>query len=224
MQKRKRSYSASASALAAERPYKRPMARRSPRGELKFFDNAVTKEPVLVGGDMFATVNGIAQGTGENQRIGRRITIRSVQWRWVVHMDQLILQNTPNSGDNIRLILFIDKQCNGAGAAVIDILETLSWQSFRNLANSDRFDILMDKQYDMAYLTQSQNASDDLFGQSGFSKNRFFDIDNLNIPIEFDGTDGLIGEITSNNISIMVITQAGKCNIISTVRVRFTDN
>ena len=59
----------------------------------------------------------------------------------------------------MRVMLYHDKQANGATAAVLDILESADYQSFNNLVNSGRFRILMDRTYAMNYLTLASGGT-----------------------------------------------------------------
>ncbi len=143
MATRKRKYSTAAQQLAAARPsYKKPRT-QPPKTynitkELKFFETQVNVSPVASTGTIpvSGSVVKIPQGTEENERIGRKCTIKSIHCRY-----QAELRGASNSSlqsDVLRIIMYLDKQANGAAAAVSDISETATWQTFNNLSNSGR--------------------------------------------------------------------------------------
>ncbi len=129
--------------------------------------------------------------------------------------------NMTDSKDVVRIILYLDKQANGATATTAQILESDDYQSFNNLANKSRFRTLMDRTYAMeATAGAGDGTTNDLTGniiQDSFFKK-------INVPIEFDSTTGAITEIKSNNIGVMTLSKAGICTFLSKMRVRFSDN
>ncbi len=144
---------------AATRKYQKrrgPQAygRRGGNGELKFHDIDVDDAVVASGGVIqnAGTINIIPQGVSEKQRIGRKCTIKSIGWRFECSLAEQDAQPNPETNDVLRVIMYQDKQCNGATAAVLDILESADYQSFNNLANSSRFRTLMDRTYDLNWM------------------------------------------------------------------------
>ena len=120
-----------------------------------------------------------------------------------------------------RMIMYLDKQCNGTAAVAGDIMEQANWQSFRNLANSGRFTILMDKMVNLTPTNLTYDGTNfdasDVFMDGQFHKK-------CNIPIEYSGTTGAIGEIRSNNIGLLVFSrQNNALRLDSEVRLRFDD-
>ena len=191
-----------------------------PSAELKFHDLAVDDAVVAVNGTIIDnSVNNIPQGTTEITRIGRKCTIRSINWRF--SMQLLTEANTATPGvDTVRVIMYLDKQCNGAAATVTDILESDNYHSFNNLANKSRFRTLMDRTYTFSHPCAS---GADATAEWGPEKQDDTFFKNVNIPIEFDGTAGALTEIRSNNIGVMLLSQAGLCNFTSEIRLRFSD-
>jgi len=192
-------------------------------GELKFHDVDINDAVVAAGGTIAAnTVHVIQQGVTEKQRIGRKCTIRSINWRFNISLPEVDALATPNPSDTIRVILYLDKQANGAAAGVQDILEFDDFQSFNNLANKSRFRTLMDRTYDMNYTTLSSDGA-------GVSSSASYEINDtlfkkVNLPIEFDSTTGAIGEIKSNNIAVLLVGKNGVAGFASKMRLRFSDN
>ncbi len=192
-------------------------------GELKFHDVVIDQSAISATGDIaIDSAVKIAQGTTEKTRIGRKATIRSINWRFEVNRPT---GTDLGTGDEfVRVILYLDKQCNGATAAVTDILESANYQSFNNLANKSRFRTLMDRGYDINVESSSGNGTaNDLSAR--LISDTFFK--KCNIPIEWDNTAGAITEIKSNNIAVLVISKDGantNCALESNMRIRFSDN
>ncbi len=237
--KRKRRDLAAGKVVAMYRPSPRPYKRRrftpgtdrvggyygrysGRNAELKFHDFTLDDSVILATGQITNSVNLIAQGITESTRIGRKCTIRSIQWRYRVELPKKDAQATPAGGDSVRIIMYIDKQCNGATAVVQDILETGNWQSFRFLANSGRFVILMDRLVSINYSGMGSDGAgvvsqDNVFKDGTFSKQ-------CNVPLEFDNTAGAITEIRSNNIGTLILAASGVAGFKSNVRLRFSDS
>ncbi len=190
-------------------------------GELKFLDTAVDETTVPTGGtiETSGTVNVIAQAVGDSGRVGRKVVVRSIGWRYNLLLDGTTVVSAMQ--DTVRLILYQDKQCNKATAAVTDILASANYQSFNNLNNKGRFLVLHDNVLTVnasaAFGNGTTNSSASASANGSFFKK-------VNIPIEFSGANGTIGEITSNNLAVLAISQTGNADLDSIVRLRFTDN
>ncbi len=241
---KRRRPSAFAVSLQAQRPFSTPVRKRTyrarvpvipgrtrvggfygrysgPQGELKFHDLTVDDAVIATGGVITDTINAIPQGVTEIQRIGRKCTIRSIMWRGKLTLPELELEGNPGTPERVRLIMYLDKQCNGAAATALGILEAVSVDDYRNLANSGRFNILMDKTIVLNYSTLSHFAVNS-FSMSGVTRNFSF-FKKCQIPIEFDSTTGAITEIRSNNIGLLLVTEDGAAALVSRVRLRFSD-
>lgn len=173
----------------------------SPGSELKFFDGIEGANGSDNNGEIVQdSLVHIVQGPEEDQRIGRKCTIKSIHMR-----GQFILSTATNpaiAGDRVRVIVYQDKQTNGATATVANLLQTSDIDSFRNLENSGRFKYLLDKTYTLNAMAASGNGSTD----QTFESVRHFKWDkNCNIPIEYSATTGSMTEIRSNNIGVMMI-------------------
>ncbi len=190
------------------------------QGELKFHDIAVTDAVVAVNGTIQNTgsVNLIAQGTGESQRIGRKCVIKSINWRF--ELDIPAVANATGS-DTVRVMFYLDKQANGVTASATDILATDNFQSFNNLANSGRFRILLDRTY---VLNHSGGAGDGTTNDAlpYHVSDTFFK--KCNIPLEFSSTAGAITELRSNNLGVLLLGRGGVAGFNSILRLRFQDS
>ncbi len=200
--------------------YGRYMPGKAP--ELKFHDIDIDDAGIATNGTIIEdSCNGIAQGVTEVQRIGRKCTIKNINWRFA-----FILPNSASESlgdETVRLILYLDKQANGAAATATDILESDDFQSFNNLANKSRFRTLMDRTYDLnAQAGMGNGTANDT---ASFSiQDTFFK--KCNIPIEFDSTTGAITEVRSNNIGVLLLSRDGSntsASFESKMRLRFSD-
>ena len=203
----------------------RQLARRARtakfNGELKFHDLDIDDATIAQGASIAqASCNLIAQGVTEITRVGRKCTIRSILWRFRVALPSTATAN--ETADSIRVILYQDKQTNGATAATTDILKTADFQSFRNLGNVGRFVILMDRVYDLNAPSGSGRGSTDTlsYGQHNIQDTLF---KKVNIPIEFSAGTGAITEIRTNNIGLMLLASDGHAGFGSKMRLRFSD-
>jgi len=191
--------------------------------EMKFHDVDVDQSPVPSAGAIQngGTVIVIPQGVTEKQRVGRKCTLKSINWRFTVKLTEVEGDASPPNSDIVRIIVYQDKQCNGATAAVTDILETADYQSFNNLSNKTRFRTLMDRTYNMNYQGLATNGTDSWGAPTLLIEDTFFK--NCNIPVEYSSTTGAIAEIASNNIGMLFIARNAQCDIASKLRVRFHD-
>ncbi len=191
-------------------------------GELKFHDLDINDASVTQNGTIVEdSVLTIAQGTTESQRIGRKVIVKAIHWRWNLLLS--VASNSANVDETIRLILYQDKQTNGATAAITDILESDNFQSFNQLANKSRFRTLMDRTYTLNAQVGAGDGTTNTFGNFQVNDSIFL---NMNIPIEYDNsvTTGAIGSMRSNNVGVLILSKDGALVVMdSKMRVRFAD-
>lgn len=188
--------------------------------EMKFFDGTDGATTLSAGAITNATLLTIPEGNGESERIGRKLTVKKLFFKGV-----LLLPSTSqkvSTSDQVRMIVYLDKQCNGATATVANILEEADVNSFRNLEETDRFHILADRQWSLSCQSGSWDGTDDQFGEvvRHFSMNF-----NLNREIIYDSTasTGVIATIRSNNLGVLVISGSGLATMTYKWRVRYSD-
>lgn len=192
-------------------------------GELKFHDIAVNNFTVQSTGNIqnAGTLIVIPQGTGENQRIGRKCTLRSVHMKFKIDLPEKDAVTKPARGETVRIILYVDKQANGTTAAVLDILETTDMQSFRNLSNSQRFVTICDKLHNINYAGMASDGAG-VVSQGEVTHSSTFN-KKLNLPIEYSDVFGAMVEIRSNNVGILLISENGVGGFEANLRFRFSD-
>jgi len=189
-----------------------------PNAEKKFLDTDVAAANITVAaGAIVDSVNKVAQGDTESERIGRKIVVKSL------HMKTTLNTSATDPDGVFRMIIYVDSQANGAAAAVTDILEAVGVNEFRNLANSQRFRVLHDRTYTLNATSNVGNAATFPIFRKHFIVNK-----NLNVPVEFDNsaTTGAITTIRSNNIGVLYLVDGGPADtwdITGNVRIRYTD-
>ncbi len=166
----------------------------------------------------------IANGTSESTRIGRKLTIRSISWRFVINLPELDAGATPGPGDTLRLMLVLDKQANGVLPGVQDIWEAADFQSFNNLANSQRFKTLMDRTYNLNYLSLASDGVGVVSQATVDRSDSFFKTCNITIQYTDNFTTGAISTVRSNNLVMLAASANGVIGIRGKMRMRFSDD
>lgn len=177
-----------------------------PSAEQKYFDTNLGPLVAAATGAIYPSLVLVPQGVRENERIGRKLTLSSIALRFYSG-------NTTNTNEIFRVIVYQDKQCNGAAAVPTDILSTGSVFSFNNLFNKNRFRVLREK---TVRLTCDTTTAQPFHNNEMFIK--------CNIPVEYSAGLGAITELRSNNIGILIISLNGNVSCDGIARVRYLDN
>ncbi len=187
--------------------------RFGPGGEKKFFDTTLGSTALATAGVVLNdSLNLIPQGTTQSTRIGRKCTISKINMRGFM----VLASNATASSEVYRIILALDKQANGATAAVTDLLTTADEKSFNNLSNSGRFMVLKDWYGTMNKMADIGTNINSVIKPFVFNKS-------CSIPVEFSSTMGAITEIRSNNIFLIGVSSSTTLTFSHTTRVRYTD-
>jgi hypothetical protein len=157
----------------------------------------------------FRLLNGIAQGNDNTQRIGRSITIKSIQLSCHTYKT-----GTPTVAQILRIIIFIDKQANGANPTNISSLMTPdNFLGNKNLVNDQRFQIIHDKE-----LWCDINSYDQVF-HNWYKK--------MNLKTTYQSTGNGIADISTNAISVVVLGSSqdvtNRYDMNLRTRIRYTD-
>ncbi len=192
--------------------------------ELKFLDTDQDDAVVAIGGVIFDTINGIPQGTDQSERIGRKITLKSINMHYEVSLPAVNGAASPDGGDVVRMIVYLDKQCNGAASTSADILAGgADHQAFRALANTSRYIVFMDKFIDINRKTLCSTQNADTFDHSRqFISGKFYK--KVNIPLEYGGVGATVAELRSNNVGVLLMTATGVAGYACKTRIRYADN
>lgn len=209
-----------------------PLASRGYRPnsvERKVFDVATTVYP----GNTTGSITSICiptLGTDMTNRIGRKITVRSLQARGLVRTR---LSESQASGVTssmlMRIMYLVDLQPNGANPAVTDILATSIAQSPMNLNNRDRFKVLFDRMYALDPYNKNTTAGSVLCSTVNQCKTLKM-YKKCNQEVVFNATNGgTVADITSGNLLQLIISNqatdgaGGPGEAAIYTRVRFTD-
>lgn len=176
--------------------------------EKKYIDVSAT--PTSSTTVAFVLLNGLVTGSTATSRLGQSIKMISVYPNlfWSI--------NAAAATTYVRVIIFIDKQANGAAPAGNDLLVTsTSVLSPLAIANSRRFKVLMDIRK-----TLSLNGNE-IVRYKRFRK--------LQTHVEFNtGNAGTIADIQTNSLYLMHMSdQPAGMNVPTfsyNVRTRFIDN
>lgn len=170
------------------------------------------------------------QGTGFDQRVGRKVTLKSFYIRGTVATVSATGAPSLNSVgvSHARMIIFCDYQPNGLLPAITDLLKQQNSLSMLNLNTRDRFKILCDKEFVLdPYLYDSNDPS---FASASNQIKYFKKYKRINIETIFNDTNGgSIADITTGALymgflstGIAVDDTAINWNV--STRVRYSDD
>lgn len=155
-------------------------------------------------------LNGCIQGSAATNRIGRRIRMVSVYLR-----GRILMAGTSTGSSPIRIIIFYDRQTNGAAPTATDLLTSDAISSFNNLNNNRRFQVVAD-------ITRS------CIGTAGPQALYFSNFKKIDLSTEFNtGNAGTVADITTGSLYALCYASPGigVASLITNlnVRVRFSD-
>ncbi len=187
--------------------------------EKKFHDISDAGNSFSTAGELIS-LNLIPQGTTEKTRIGRKCWIKSINLRMLFALPASLSSQVPVSS-LFRFLIILDKQANLALPATLDILETASELSYRNLANQTRFSVLKDwlETVDSPGGAGDGSAANDWSGVQIVHKYN----KKCNIALEFNAAAGAITEITCNNLIVLALANNTNATWTLSGRLRFTD-
>lgn len=162
------------------------------RGELKYVD--VDQQNNFAETGVGILLNGLAPGTGASQRIGKKVTLKSVQLRLSIVAGTAGV--APFAG-MVRCFLIYDKQANATTPTVAQILEKVAGSSPMNMDNRDRFLVIYDRQFALDQAGGNQSSQLKMYKR-------------LNLTTVFNaGTAGTVADITSGSLYIVFIGENG---------------
>lgn len=191
--------------------------------ELKNFDNLGSFAPLAntgalilpTGGNSGALLVGLGQGTTQNTRTGRKITVKKVQIK-----AQVVF--TPGAGsagtDVFKWFLVQDKQANGAlPSSIGDIWASATTGSeMRNLDTTHRYHVLQTGSMEFQSGAGVTGAYDPIV--------RALEVEYpCNMPVEMSSTAGAITEIKSNNLLFICGSMNALVSVFGSTRIRFYD-
>jgi len=173
-------------------------------------------------------VNVILEGASMWNRVGRKVTMKSLKFDYSLHQN---IGTVTGARDKIRVVLFYDRQTNGATPTNYDVIQGVRGDGTTvndpfvsaNLTNRERFLILRDDKWNLAPVTtggSSINKSTDLL------KEHFVQLKNLDVV--FKANAGTIGDVATGGLFVMVqgdnATAPNAAWVFRSVfRLRYTD-
>lgn len=151
----------------------------------------------------------IAQGDTENTRDGRKIVVTGIHFRG------FLVQDAAAANSATRIVLYVDKQPNGAVCATLDYFHgnNKQTQSFRNLDQVKRFRVLYDKTHVL-----NNNSATITSTRKAININL-----KVNIPINYSSTLGAITELNESNIGLMTSCANASVDLDGIWRIRYMD-
>lgn len=194
--------------------------------EKKWLDTGILGN-FTVAGAVIPSFNLVPQGVTPVTRIGQQIMIKSIHLHTIVSMQGVDDANaaTAEEGMQCRMIIYIDKQANGATIAVGDLLASAETVGFNQLSNRDRFVVLKDKFVAFSPQAITWTGVPDTFIKGDVIRTWNYH-KKLNLPVEFSGSTGAITEVRSMNIGMLLIATSETVavgSLYGTARIRFTD-
>lgn len=194
---------------------------RRGRAELKLKDTTALNVPLADTWDRIL-INGVAQGSDFTDRIGRKVTMKSI-----VFNGNLFPGSTTGAdaskGCYGRFVIVYDTQPNsGSLPAGTDVFATNDPNSPMNLNNRDRFQVILDVRKQLASYTFTA-ATTKL--ATGSPANAFWKkYKKMNKEVIFSGTGNVIGNISTGALYLFYIGDfPGVAMIDHYCRVRYTD-
>jgi len=206
-------------ASARRYPVKGAIAPYAGRQELKYLDVPAGTMACDTTGAV-ACLNLLAVGDDNTTRDGRQVTIKSVQIKGIIRP-----QDTGTLNTMARVLLVWDNANNSAAAVptITQILSASGSQSFPLIDNANRFTILMDQSFPVAYFnntaTQAVAGAPTVHLVEKYLK--------INQVTQYSGTTNTIGSIQNGSLLLVTIGDQATgdgANLIVATRVRFTDS
>lgn len=151
-------------------------------------------------------LSGIAQGDTDITRSGNKVLLKDILFRVNIN------SNSATQNTTVRMILFVDKECDGANPTVAQLLTSASPLSPLNMDFSKRFVIISDKLMS--------------FSNTGQQERTFKIYKTLNFHALFDGNLVTVADAKENHIFALFIsdTAANNPGYSYTSRIKFYDN
>lgn len=187
--------------------------------ETGFVDTALASYNMDTTGSI-ALIPTIAQGASVNQRIGKKIVLKSLQARGQV------FNGATGSINDVAFLIVYDKRPTGALPAITDILVTATAAAMNNDANSGRFQILKRCDFLLVGNITGTPATQSLTETSALSADFFLDLKMKPEVFKAAGT-GAIGDIEEGALYIVTVGSIAAGTAAATLsmafRTRFVD-
>lgn len=175
---------------------------------------------------VFELLNGCIPGSQNYNRIGRKISLRSLQIRGEIHANTV---STVAQDTSVRMVIVYDRQSNGAAPSLSNVIQSQDITGANsstvfdmiNLDNRDRFKIIRDMFFSMSF--QNGVATQAVTGQPTLQCiSEYIKLNNAE-TIYNAGTAGTIGDIQTGALYILFLSSASGYEFTGSFRVRFED-
>lgn len=185
------------------------------------------------------SINAVSVGSGPSEMLGRKITIKSIQYKMMIYMkaQNVGAMDFLDAENHVQVYIILDRQANGSIPSIQEIFQpywkgtinTLGVFSHLNLASTSRFTILKKVKVSL----RGEIVYD--YSTTRYSRSpirKFVQIyKKVNIPIEFASQIGVkrdISEIKSNNILVVAVglldSSISYTSMYGVSRIRYTDD
>lgn len=209
--------------------------------EVKFYDTSLNDSQLAAPSDASGgehdpttvlTLSAPAQGSTEQQRIGRSIRITKVDVFGYIHAAALVTQTAVAAFPNFFVALVLDKQSNQGQLNSEDVYKNqaadadLATMPMRNMSNTTRYQVLAQQHLQITSGAAANNAAATTISCSGFTIPVQFHL-KMNIPVKFavGVTSAGIAAVEDNSLHIIAFTNSTVYTpkISYNARIRFTD-
>lgn len=153
----------------------------------------------------------IPQGASVNQRVGKKILLKSLQIRG------LCFNGTTAAINDVAFLIVYDKRPTGSLPAVSDILVSASASAFNNDANSGRFEIIKREDF---VLLGNQAAAANYTEQMAVSSDCYIDLRSRQSVFKAAGT-GAIGDIEEGALYLVTVGNSAAGTGAATAQLAF---
>lgn len=165
--------------------------------ELNFIDTVLSSAVISTTAPYMALLNGCQPGSGNSQRIGRRIDMKSIELRFSVQnlgLAEMTLH---------RAMIVLDKQANGAAFSYTDLMIDGEPTGLRNISNKARFTVIWDgKLHALIGNIAAPSTTTNCTANSGCAYTAY---KKINIQTQYNsGTAGTVADIQTNSLYFII--------------------
>lgn len=174
-------------------------------------------------GTVYGSLNTIGQGDGSTNRNGDKVQVTRLEVSGEINLPTT--STVADMNDYVRLIVYVDKQCNGANATRAAILDKASPYSFYNpdnqpMNNPKRFRILFDKTFNLNASAAGYNGTSIV---SGTVRKPFKLTKDMKVNLQYNGATGVVSELNNSNLGMLAISSQGAATINCDIKTHFVD-
>lgn len=184
--------------------------------ELKYLNTQATPFEISALGTL-KEFGDFAEGDTQITRDGRSVQVVSCCLRG--YLDLQASTHLTEMGTTVRLIVFVDTQCNGVLPVVTEVLQVASAFAFMDTNNLGRFSVLYDRTVCLNHTAGAGTAASPLWARVSVPFN--VSIKDICVPIEFSGDAGTVAETTDNRMYALWIASDSlfvKCTALTGLR------